>query len=294
MRIAALLAMAILVLSACVEGTTHRVPNDIKDLSQALRQAKYGDTVLVFPGKYNIQSKLKSGVKLLSAAGPESTTLWNKRWHIIKMDDCDMDTELSGFTLDGMGCNIAVACTSGAPVITGNVIRGAWDGISLQGCNALVKGNSIEGCNRGIAIASANPEVVENIISKNAEGLYMLSASPIVARCVVKSNGRAVFIAGYSYPTIGGSLSAANDFISNGYTVYNEGRRIEGSLYTDQREVAIATHNYWGSLCPDKGKFRGDVVYSPWANAEHDSLIEECPPPVPETKGQPSQTGEGR
>lgn len=294
MRIAALIAMATVLLGTCVEGTTYRVPDDVKDLSQALREAKYGDTVLVFPGKYRLQGKLKSGVKLLSAAGPESTMLWNKRWHIVKMDDCDMDTQLSGFTLDGVGCNIAVACTLGAPVITGNVIRGAWDGISLQRCNALVKGNSIEGCNRAIAIESANPELVENTVFKNAEGLYMVSSSPIVARCVIKSNGRAVFIAGYSYPTIGGSLSTANDFMSNGFTIYNEGRRIEGSLYTDQREVAVATHNYWGSLCPDKGKFRGDVVYSPWVNAEHDSVIKECPPPPPVGTEQPSKTGEGR
>ena len=73
MRIAALITMATLLLGARVEGATHRVPNDVKDLSQALREAKYGDTVLVFPGKYHLQSRLKSGVKLLSAAGPEST-----------------------------------------------------------------------------------------------------------------------------------------------------------------------------------------------------------------------------
>jgi parallel beta-helix repeat protein len=291
MRIAALMATAVLLLGACVQGATHRVPGDVKDLAQALREAKYGDTVLVFPGKYYLQSRLKSGVKLISAAGPESTTLWNKRWHIVKMNDCDMDTEVSGFTMDGLGCNIAVACTLGAPAIVGNVIKGAWDGISLQRSNGLVKGNTIEGCNRGIAIDGGNPELVENTIVKNAEGLYMLSASPVVARCVLKSNGRAIFISGYSYPTIGGSLATANDIISSGFTVYNEGRRIEGSLYTDQREVAIATHNYWGSLCPDKGKFRGDVVYTPWVNAAHDSVIKECPPP--EKAEQPAETGGG-
>lgn len=294
MRIVAMTAVSIVLLGTCLEASTHRVPGDVKDLSQALRQARYGDTVLVYPGKYRLQGKVKSGVKLLSAAGPESTTLWNKRWHIVKMNDCDMDTEVSGFTLDGLGCNIAIACTLGAPVISGNVIKGTWDGISLQKCNAFVKGNRIEGCNRGIAIDSGNPELVENTILKNAEGLYLLSASPVVARCTIKSNGRAVFLAGYSYPTIGGSLSTANDIMDNGFSLYNEGRRIEGSLYTDQREVAVATHNYWGSLCPDKGKFRGEVVYSPWVNAEHDSVLKECPPPLPETTEKPADTGGGR
>lgn len=294
MRIAALIAIATILLGTGVEGTTFRVPGDVKDLSQALREARYGDTVLVYPGKYKLQSKVKSGVKLLSAAGPESTTLWNKRWHIVRMNDCDMDTQVSGFTMDGVGCNIAVACTLGAPVITGNVIKGAWDGISLQRCNAFIKGNRIEGCNRGISIDSGNPELVENTLLKNGEGLYMLSSSPLVARCVIRSNGRAIFLAGYSYPTIGGTLSTANDIIDNGYSLYNEGRRIEGSLYTDEREVAVATHNYWGSLCPDKSKFRGDVVYSPWVNAEHDSILKECPPPLPEKTEEPAKTGEGR
>lgn len=289
MRIAAAVATMVLVLATQVAGEVYRVPREHKDLREVLRKARYGDSVLVYPGRYHLQTRLRTGVKLLSVEGPDSTVLWNKRWHILKLEDCDLETQVSGFTFDGVGCNIAIACTSGTPTITGNVIKGSWDGISLQRCNAFLRGNIVEGCNRGIVANTCNPEIVENRITKNGEGIYLYSASPIIARCKIVTNGKAIFIQGYSYPMIGGTMSTCNDIVGNGYALYNDGRRISGSLYTAEREVAVATHNYWGSLCPEKNKFTGAVVYSPWVNATHDSTYKECPPAP---SGETGQTGE--
>jgi len=292
MRLAALVLMGSLLLAACAEAETVKVSGSAADLATALREARYGDTVLVYPGKYHIQTRMKSGVKLLSAAGPESTTLWNKRWHILKLMDCDMDTEVKGFTFDGFGCNKSLACTLGTPSIVNNVIKGSWDGINLQKSNAFIKGNRIEGCNRGIAVDTGNPEIIDNVLLKNGDALYLYSSSAIVASCKIEKNSRGIFLSGYSYPTIGGSLSAANDILDNGFPIYNEGRRIEGTAYTDTREVAIATHNYWGSLCPDKKKFRGEVLISPWVNAGHDSTLKACPEPAPSPTGGTEKSGE--
>ena len=295
MRVVAI-SILLVMLASVAWAETFRVPVEDKDLAVALSQATYGDTVLVYPGKYKLQARLKAGVKLLSVAGPDSTVLWNKRWHILRLDDCDLETEIRGFTFDGAGCNIAIACTLGTPSIIGNVIRSAWDGMSLQRCNAFIKGNTIEGCNRGIAVEGGNPELVENTFGSNGEDVYLFSSSAIVARCKFASNGKALYLAGYSYPTIGGSLAAANDFVGKGYGVYNDSRRVEGSLYTDEREVAVATHNYWGSLCPSKRKLLGDVVISPWVNAAHDSTYTECPQALPEKAGEPGKaidTGTG-
>lgn len=302
MRLAALVSMILLLALACADAETFKVPSEVPDLATALREARYGDTVLVYPGKYKIQTKVKSGTKLISAAGPESTTLWNKRWHILRLIDCDMDTQVSGFTFDGKGCNKALACTLGAPSITDNVILGSWDGLSLQKCNAFIKGNRIEGCNRGIAVDEGNPEIVEDVLFQNIDALYLFTSSAVISKCRIEKNSRGIFIGGYSYPTIGGSLAAANDIIGNGFPIYNEGRRIEGTLYTDTREVAIATHNYWGSLCPEKRKFRGEVLFSPWLDAAHDSTFTACPEPAPgttpvttpETTGGAEKTGETR
>ena len=274
----ALSLLALVLLASVVLAGTIRVPQDQKDLSVALREAGYGDTVLVEPGKYLLQGRVRNGVKLLSAKGPDSTVLWNKRWHIVMMRDCDLETEVSGFTFDAKGCNIAVACTSGAPTISGNVIRDAWDGINLERSNALVKGNTIRGCNRAIAANNASPEIIENTIVKNAEGLYLVTSSPIIARCSIRNNSKGIFLAGYCYPSIGGTLATANDIEANGYNLYNEGRHIDGTLYTDEREVAVASVNYWGSLCPSRDRFRGEVVFTPWVNAAHDSIYHECPP----------------
>ncbi|HVP57225.1 MAG TPA: NosD domain-containing protein [bacterium] len=275
------LSIALVLIASALESGTVRVPIDQKDLEVALRGAGYGDTVLVYPGKYHIESRVRSGVKLLSAKGPDSTILWNQRWFIVMLRDCDLETQVSGFTFDGKGCNIAVACTSGAPTITGNSIRDAWDGINLEKCNALVKGNTVKGCNRGIAAGNSSPELIENTLIHNINGMYLMSASPVISRCKIANNSKGIYVAGYSYPTIGGKLTTANDIEQNGYNIYNDGRRVDNNLYTDQREVSIASVNYWGSLCPSKDRFGGEVIFTPWANATHDSTYNECPKTAP-------------
>jgi parallel beta-helix repeat protein len=275
------LMAAILLCEWPTEAKTYLVPQDVDDLRLALRQAAYGDTVLVSPGRYRLQTKMGSGVVLMSTDGPDSTVLWNRRWHILQLNDCDMATKISGFTFEGKGCNICFACTTGAPAIEGNVIKQSWDGINLYRCNALIKDNTIVGCNRGIQMDYSDPEVLDNVFQNNGDALSIISSAPVISRCRLEKNGRALLILGHSYPKIGGSLSTANSFISNGYSVYNAGLRIEGTQYTDQREVAIATYNYWGSLCPEEGKMRGEVVYKPWTDAEYQTTYDRCPEPKP-------------
>jgi hypothetical protein len=267
----------VLLIQCSLQAETYRVPQDFADVRMALREASYGDTVLVSPGRYRVQARVRSGVVVTSTDGPDSTVLWNRRWHILELIDCDMATKISGFTFEGKGCNICLACTTGAPVIEDNVIKQSWDGINLYQCNALIKGNTIMGCNRGLHMDYSDPEVVENVLRNNGDGISLISSAPVIARCTLDENGRAMLILGHSYPTIGGSLSAANDFLTNGYSVYNAGLRIEGTMYTDQREVAVATYNYWGKLCPDPGKMRGEVVFRPWTDEKHETAYEECP-----------------
>ena len=273
--------VAVLLVQCSVEAKTYRVPQDIDDVRMALREASYGDTVLVSPGRYHVQARVRSGVVVTSTEGPDSTILWNRRWHILELSDCDMATKISGFTFEGKGCNVSFACTTGAPVIEGNVIRQSWDGIILYRCNALIKDNVIAGCNRGVYMDYSDPEMVGNVLRNNGDGISMISSAPIIARCTLEHNGRALLIHGHSYPTVGGSLEAANTFISNGYSVYNAGLRIEGTQYTDQREVAVVTYNYWGSLCPEDRKMRGEVVFRPWTDAEYTTTYEKCPEQEP-------------
>jgi hypothetical protein len=173
-------------------------------------------------------------------------------------------------------------------VIEGNIIRQSWDGIGLYRCNALIKDNVIAGCNRGIQMDYSDPEIVNNVLRNNGDALSIISSAPVISRCRLENNGRALLILGHSYPTIGGSLSTANSFISNGYSVYNRGLRIEGTQYTDQREVAVAAYNYWGSLCPDDRKMRGAVVFKPWTDAGYENTYEQCPeePPPEEERSR--------
>jgi hypothetical protein len=272
-----LAVLAAAVSMGTAEARTIRIPEETKNLEWALNEASYGDTILVGPGSYNVQERLRSGVQLISVKGPDSTTLYNRFWYILQMIDCDIETRVSGFTFDAPGCNVALACTLGAPFIENNVIRDAFDGIGLIRCNATVRDNHISSCNRGIHMDTCDPEVVENNIERNAIGISMISSSPVIARCRFDSNRRTLMIFGHSYPTIGGSLDMANDFLGGGFKVYNEGLQVRGAMPTDTREVAVATHNYWGSNCPDEKYFRGLVVYEPWTDAGHDTLLYECP-----------------
>jgi len=272
---AAVIAFLLLFQVTCFSKTI-RVPQDEPDMRMALRNAYYGDTVLVYPGKYRVQERVRSGVTVISAAGKDSTTLWNRRWHILLLNDCDMETLVSGFTFEGRGSNACVVCSSGAPVITDNIFLDSWDGLGLYRSNAFVKGNKFSGCNRGIHMDEANPEILENEIVRNPNGISLISSAPVIARNLIKSNGRGILVLGHSYPVIGGSLTTANDIISNSYDVYNEGLQIDGALFTDRREVCVASHNYWGSNCPNP-RLQNDVVIRPWTNATHDSLFDKCP-----------------
>ncbi|MFH1313340.1 MAG: NosD domain-containing protein [Candidatus Eisenbacteria bacterium] len=281
MRTAVVTVTAVLILLAVVqvgpEARTLKVPEDFKGVQEAVGEATYGDTILVSPGTYKVQAKLRSGVKVLSTDGPDSTVLWNRRWHILELIDCDLETEISGFTFEGKGCNTCLPCTTGAPAITGNVIKNSWDGINLLNCNALVSGNTITGCNRGVYLEYSDPELIENTFTRNGDAVSMVGGAPVIARCTFEHNGRAFLIFGHSYPTIGGSLTTANNILTNGFMVYNAGLRIDGTLYTDEKEVAVATHNYWGSDCPDGKRNRGEVAFTPWTNAAHDSVFYDCP-----------------
>jgi parallel beta-helix repeat protein len=269
--------VALAVLSPASQAKTYRVPQDYEKVNDALRSAGYGDTVLVSPGHYKVQAKMGSGVTLISTDGPDSTVLWGRHRYLLMLIDCDLATTISGFTFEGRAANACVACTTGAPVIINNVIKDSWDGINLFRSNPFIQGNTFTGCNRGIHMDYSNPECVDNEFRKNGDALSLISSAPIIASNTFEHNGKAILIQGHSYPLIGGSLEAANDILHNGIQIYNNGLRTEGTIYTDVREVAIATHNYWGTDCPTEKRIRGEVVFRPWVNAAHDSVTERCP-----------------
>jgi len=271
------LSMALALLSPVSQAETYRVPKDYDKVNDALYFAGYGDTVLVSPGRYMVRAKMGSGVTLMSTDGPDSTVLWGRRWHLLMLIDCDLATTISGFTFDGRGANACVACTTGAPVIINNVMQDSWDGINLYKSNPFIQGNTFMGCNRGIHMDNSNPECIDNEFRKNGDALSLITSAPVIARNTFEHNGKGILIQGHSYPLIGGSLEAANDILQNGTQIYNNGKRAEGTIYTAEREVAIATHNYWGTDCPNEKRIRGEVVFRPWVNAAHDSVIERCP-----------------
>ena len=61
----------------------------------------------------------------------------------------------------------------------------------------------------------------------------------------------------------------ANDIWGNGeYDVYHWEKTGLGLM--------TATHNYWGTLCPDSSRFCGRIDWTPWVDSTHTVLCSDC------------------
>ena len=187
-----------------------------------------------------------------------------------------METVVSGFTFQGRGSSACIVCSTGAPVITDNIFLESWDGIGLYGSNALFQGNTFSDCNRAIHLDESNAQRSSTESrSRNRNGISLVSSDPVIARNVIESCGRGIFVLGHSLST-SEVLCRLRMTFWHPTDIYNEGLQIEGILFTDKREVCVATHNYWGSECP-KPRFQNDVVSGPGPTP----LTTRCPASAP-------------
>ncbi|MEO0078516.1 MAG: hypothetical protein ABIK86_05910 [candidate division WOR-3 bacterium] len=105
------------------------VPDSAATIAEGLGMARTGDTVLVKPGRYeeNITWPSTDGIKLYSAAGPDSTVIsGGGNGRVITMGSgLTRATEIRGFEISGGKASSAAGIyCPGSPSIVGNRIRG--------------------------------------------------------------------------------------------------------------------------------------------------------------------------
>lgn len=282
------LALAALIAPALLAGwASHswaqralRVPSQFTTLFDATRAAVPGDTVLVAPGEYRERIMLPPGLVFRSEKGADSTTLWGMATNLIEVRGGEDTTYIQGFTINcRRGSEIGISVASSYCVIENNVIVNALEGVSWQEGAGAIRNNLIQTCRTGITLSATNPIVERNRILGNIDGLRLVSASPVVQNNRFEKNRNAIQLELYSYPVIGGGLSAANDFTENGMHLVNSTLATVGTTRTQDMAVLIAKYNYWGSDCPMEGprRFFGRCQVKPWTDQEHHGKYLDCP-----------------
>ncbi|MCA9751326.1 MAG: right-handed parallel beta-helix repeat-containing protein [Gemmatimonadetes bacterium] len=227
MRIATpILFTSILGLAVAAPAATIHVPAEHVSIQAGVSAAQAGDTVVVAPGRYMEAIRMKPGVRLVSAAGPDSTVIKGADLgedalsdRVLEIMEGDRSTVVEGFAFErGEIAGSAIYVENASPTIRGNVIKDFGWGINLRNSeNALIEHNVIEECRTfGIMAYASSPQIWNNELSNNKP--------------------RAIAISGKeSQPVIGGSEQHTNRIFANVLAIVN-----------DSRNDIDATWNDWG------------------------------------------------
>ncbi len=291
---AVLVALAASAAGTSAGAVTTPHPGSFATIGEAIQAASPGDTVLVSPGRYVEKFRMKNGVTLRAALGPDSTILVSpggaESFMVENLIECpegiDSTTVIEGFSLDPSGIpGAGIHCESSSPTIRGNVIRRFGWGIRLRNSRAIVEDNLIE--------------------ETSAFGILISASSPTIRRNEIRNNRAAgIEIAGKeSFPVIGGSLRDANKIYSNAYGIRNGSRNDLKVTFNDwgwetteemNREsypsdiITLVDGNDFGKTHRGRGKLDyrdwikpGDLV--PASNAPGGAAGAGAPPPSGES-----------
>lgn len=211
------------ILFSMVSGRVISVPDSFPTIQSGLNAALGGDTVLVSPGIYyeRIVWPGRDGIRLYSAAGPDSTVIHGNNTGPVVTFPAGISrlTELRGFTITGGRANegAGIYCQGSPSILSNRIIDNTAAGERNYGagifCNyrssPLIRGNEISR-NRCIGTATWNygagifagmnsaPEIAFNLIRENecsdgywnyGAGIYCdLRSTPFIYGNVIQSN----------------------------------------------------------------------------------------------------------
>lgn len=174
------------------EPRTWRVTNDI---NSAIQNAQAGDTVMVAPGTYNEQIRLRDGIRLVSERPREAVIRANG----VAISGEELKSgRIEGFRIqpdDTVYLRVGIQLLESSVELVDNEISGTVTaGIELAGSNSsLVIGNNVEARSRAaleIAGEGVGPRVVGNTLSADGHPAIVVTghAKPILTGNVIQAN----------------------------------------------------------------------------------------------------------
>ncbi len=277
-RLVILLLAAIIFQSPAVAGVSKMPPGlAAKEFQRFVDSVVYGDTLSVPPGNYQ-QIVLRSGVHVVAEGGPDVTVVWT-----VLANDVDSLAVLEGFHARGKSRPVAVITAENSfATFRDCVIEGGWAGVQGRYGDIRLEGCRILDCDTGVHLYESKSLITGSEITQCGIGVTLTSSATRIIRSEISHNTTGVSISEHSDPSIGGSLATSNRFIRNtaGH-IKNDSYVKKSGVRTWEPMIINVPYNSWGTDCPSKRNFRGDVEYTPWVDAAGKAVFEECPPPAP-------------
>lgn len=233
-------------------------------VSAGLIAAAPGDEVWVAAGTYEDSVMLSAGVSLYGGFGGAETLREQRNWTandtILRSGHPDIvtsppaatsTTKIDGFTITNGSSGIN--CTSSAPTITNNTIRGnGYSGILCSSSSPTIANNLITGNDGpGIRCFSSSPTITNNtIMGNNGDGIWCQSSSPAITNNIVAFNFSGI------YKSSGSPTLLNNDVYGN--TSYNYAGLSAGAGSISSDPLLASTgcgnlHIQPGSPCKNAG-----------------------------------------
>lgn len=224
-----------------------KVPVQYDNIQKAIDRASPGDTVLVAPGKYRGDIRLKEKV-VLQGAGAETTIIEGAGAGSVI--EGAKEAVVEGFTITGSGRKGSIGVTLDA-------------GISCFNAPMTIANNRIKGNNTGIKLYYSPSNVINNEITGSAfYGIYLIYSDSLIENNVISRNASHGIYNSYSNPEI------ANNTLTANYTgMFSEVSRVvvRNNIITGNKIAGVNWAEFIGSQYRTEPVLFNNLV---WGNGE--------------------------
>ncbi|MGZ4929997.1 MAG: right-handed parallel beta-helix repeat-containing protein [Halobacteriota archaeon] len=141
-----------------------------RSLSDAIRAANAGDTVLVGPGAYVEAVMVDKPLKIVATSGPKATTVKSTAPDKDVFTLIGENIRVQGFTITGGNHGVVFAKTSNS-ILTGCIVKGNTYGVYLMGATAnLVSNNNLDGNGFGMYLDGSKGNKLLNNSARYEKG----------------------------------------------------------------------------------------------------------------------------
>ncbi len=227
--LASLFAGALFLVGTCAGAAELKVPSQYGTIQEAVDNASAGDKIVVAPGEYHGNIKLKEGV-ILQGAGADSTTIVGSGTGSVI--EGAKNAVVEGFTITGSGKKGSIGTTMDA-------------GISANNSPMTIANNRIVGNNTGIKLYYSPSHVLNNEISGSEHyGIYLSYSNSNVRNNIIRDNKSYGIYVSYSKPEI-----TNNTIYNNLDGIYSEVSHVvvKNNIISGNKEAGIRWAEFIGS-----------------------------------------------